>query len=110
MKYDEIIKLLDAGYSRDEILNMQDEPAPEEKQKPAPEEKQKPAPEEKSEPAPVNMDAIMSEVKDMFAEMKKELTAMNILNSRQKAEESKTSDDILANIINPTLKSGGSKL
>ena len=102
MKYDEIIKLLDAGYSRDEILNMQDEPAPEEKQKPAPE--------EKSEPAPVNMDAIMSEVKDMFAEMKKELTAMNILNSRQKAEESKTSDDILANIINPTLKSGGSKL
>ena len=94
MKYEEIIKLLDAGYSRDEILKMQDEPAPEEKQ----------------EPAPVNMDAIMSEVKDMFAEMKKELTAMNILNSRQSAEESRTSDDILANIINPTLKNGGSKL
>lgn len=96
MKYEEIIKLLDAGYSRDEILNMQDAPA------------EDPAPEEpKSEdPAPVSMDAIMSEVKDMFAEMKKELTAMNILNSRQSAEESKTSEDILASIINPT-KNGG---
>ena len=96
MKYEEIIKLLDAGYSRDEILKMQDAPAEE----PDPEE---PKPEE---PAPVSMDAIMSEVKDMFAEMKKELTAMNILNSRQSAEESKTSEDILASIINPT-KNGG---
>ena len=104
MKYDEIIKLLDAGYTRDEILNMQD--APEEKQD-APEEKQDPAPEEKQEDAPVSMDAIMSEVKDMFAEMKKELTAMNILNSRQSGEENKTSEDVLASIINPTTKSGG---
>lgn len=96
MKYEEIIKLLDAGYSRDEILQMQDTQA----EDPAPEE---PKPED---PAPVSMDAIMSEVKDMFAEMKKELTAMNILNSRQSAEESKTSEDILANIINPT-KNGG---
>ena len=97
MKYDEIIKLLDAGYTRDEILNMQD----------APEEKQEDAPEEKQEDVPATMDAIMSEVKDMFAEMKKELTAMNILNSRQSAEENKTSEDILATIINPTMKSGG---
>ena len=28
MKYEEIIKLLDAGYSRDEILAMKEEPAP----------------------------------------------------------------------------------
>lgn len=97
MKYDEIIKLLDAGYTRDEILNMQD----------APEEKHEDAPEEKQEDAPVSMDAIMSEVKDMFAEMKKELTAMNILNSRQSGEENKTSEDILASIINPTMKKSG---
>ena len=98
MKYDEIIKLLDAGYTRDEILNMQD----------APEEDQEDAPEEKQEDAPVSMDAIMSEVKDMFAEMKKELTAMNILNSRQIGEDNKTSEDALAAIINPTRnKKGG---
>ena len=97
MKYDEIIKLLDAGYSREEILNMQDEPAAPADEPTAP----------ADEHAPVTMDAIMSEVKDMFAEMKKELTAMNILNSRQSVEESKSSEDILASIINPTMKSGG---
>ena len=92
MNYTEIIKLLDKGFTREEILQMQ-EPAPEEKQE---------------DPAPVSMDAVMSEVKDMFAEMKKELTAMNILNSRQSAEEQNTADDILANIINPTrIKNGG---
>ena len=89
MKYDEIIKLLDAGYTRDEILNMQD------------------APDEQTDPAPVSMDSVMTEVKEMFAEMKKELTAMNILNSRQSADENKTSEDILATIINPTMKNGG---
>lgn len=98
MKYDEIIKLLDAGYTREEILNMQDAPA---------EDAQDNAPADDAQNAPVSMDAIMSEVKDMFAEMKKELTAMNILNSRQSAETERTSEDILASIINPTMKSGG---
>lgn len=98
MKYEEIIKLLDAGYTREEILGMQDAPAAEEETDPAEE-----------ETAPVTMDAIMSEVKGMFAEMKKELTAMNILNSRQSADEIKTSEDILANIINPTKKNGGNE-
>ena len=95
MKYEEIIKLLDAGYTREEILEMKNEPTPE----PDPVPEQDPAP----EPQPAD---IMSEVKSMFAEMKKELTAMNILNSRQH-EDVKTTDDILANIINPTSKNGG---
>lgn len=101
MKYDEIMKLLDNGFTREEILKMEE--APEDKQDDVP------APEDKQDDAPVTMDAIMSEVKDMFAEMKKELTAMNILNSRQSADEIKTSEDILANIINPTKKNGGNE-
>lgn len=91
MNYNEIIKLLDAGYTRDEILQMKDEPEP------APEPEPEPAPE------PVNMDSIMTEVKDMFAEMRKELTAMNIMNSRQQDDHNEP-EDILANIINPTMK------
>ena len=85
MNYNEIIKLLDAGYSREEILQMKNEPEP--------------AP----EPEPVSMDAIMTEVKDMFAEMRKELTAMNIMNSRLQDDHTEP-EDILANIINPTKK------
>lgn len=94
MNYTDIIKLLDAGYTREQILEMKEEPAPE------------PAPaEDKPEPDTHDiMESVMTEVKDMFAEMKKELTAMNILNSRQEGEEFKSSEDILASIINPTKK------
>ena len=103
MKYAEIIKLLDAGYSRDEILAMKEEPAP----APNPAEPE-PAPE--PVPAADITAEIMAEVKGMFAEMKKELTAMNIMNSRQEGDDIKTGEDILANIINPTrTKNGGNE-
>ena len=98
MNYNEIIKLLDAGYSREEILQM-DEKEPE----PA----QEPEPTTEPEPAP-SMDSIMTEVKDMFAEMRKELTAMNIMNSRLQDDHNEP-EDILANIINPTKNNGGTK-
>lgn len=99
MKYEEIIKLLDAGYSRDEILAMKEEPAP----APDPAE---PEPIPAPEPADITA-GIMEEVKGMFAEMKKELTAMNIMNSRQESDEVRTGEDILASIINPVKNNGG---
>ena len=99
MKYEEIIKLLDAGYSREEILAMKEEPAP----APDPTE---PEPAPAPEPADITA-GIMEEVKGMFAEMKKELTAMNILNSRQDSDEVRTGEDILASIINPVKNNGG---
>ena len=94
MNYNEIIKLLDAGYTREEILQMdakEPEPAPE------------PEPEPEPSPEPVTANSIMAEVKDMFAEMRKELTAMNIMNSRLQDDHYEP-EDILANIINPTKK------
>ena len=96
MNYTDIIKLIDAGYTREEILNMKEDPAEEKQEDPA---------EEKQEPETHDiMESVMTEVKDMFAEMKKELIAMNILNSRQEGEEFKSSEDILASIINPLKK------
>lgn len=100
MKYEEIIKLLDAGYSRDEILAMKEEPAPD-----AGPAEPEPAPE--PVPAADITAGIMEEVKGMFAEMKKELTAMNIMNSRQDSDEVRTGEDILASIINPVKNNGG---
>lgn len=99
MKYEEIIKLLDAGYSRDEILAMKEEPEP----SPDPAE---PEPAPAPEPADITA-GIMEEVKGMFAEMKKELTAMNIVNSRQESDGVRTGEDILASIINPVKNNGG---
>ena len=94
MNYTEIIKLLDAGYTRDEILKMKDEPEP------------APAPEPEPAPAPAGNDALLEEVKGMFNEMRKEFTAFNIMNSQQLPQE-KTGEDIIANIINPTLNKEG---
>ena len=93
MKYEEIIKLLDAGYTRDEIMAMNEEP--EEKK---PEEKK---PEETGDDSS-GMSELVKEMRDAFAEMKKEFTAFNIMSSRQ--PEEKSVDDIMATIINPTRK------
>lgn len=103
MKYEEIIKLLDAGYSREEILAMKEEPAPADPEPtPAPDD-----PEPTPAPDPDPAADVMKEMKEMFAEMKKELTAMNILNSRQEPDDVKTGEDILASIINPVRNNGG---
>lgn len=89
MKYEEIIKLLDAGYSREEILSMNE--APEEKHE-----------EKKDEQPAPDMSDVLNEMKEMFNDMRKEFTAFNIMNSRQPAEADKTAEDIIANIISPT--------
>ncbi len=100
MKYDEIIKLLDAGYSREEIMAMKDEQKPEE-QKP---EEQKPE-ETSGSNDDSGMSDLVKEMRDAFSEMRKEFTAMNIMASRQ--PEEKTPEDIIANIINPSRKKKG---
>ena len=76
MKVEEVIKLIDAGYSKEEIDKMlQPEPEP------------KPDPEPKAEP---EIDPVLKELQDL----KKAVYAMNIMNSAQ--PEQKSVDDILA--------------
>ena len=108
MKYDEIIKLLNAGYSREEIMAMKDEP--EEKKSEEKKSEEKKSEEKKSEETSgtnenSGMSDLVKEMRDAFSEMRKEFTAMNIMASRQ--PEEKTPDDIIANIINPTRKKKG---
>lgn len=106
MKYEEIIKLLDAGYSREEILEM-DKPAPEDKKDPAhAEDKKDPAPEDKKDPAP-DMAGMMEEMKTMFSDLTKELIASNIMRSRIDGEDD--NEDIIAKIINPKIDKNGGK-
>ena len=106
MKYEEIIKLLDAGYSREEILEMDKEPAPKDKKDPAPEDKKDPAPEDKKDPAP-DMAGMMEEMKTMFSDLTKELIASNIMRSRIDGEDD--NEDIIAKIINPKIDKNGGK-
>ena len=98
MQYTEIIKLLDAGYTRDEILAMKDEPKQEEPKQEEPKQEE-PKQEENG------MSELVKEMRDAFSELRKEFTAFNIMSSRQ--PEEKTPEDIIANIINPTRKKKG---
>ena len=93
MNYNEIIKLLDAGYTREEILPMKDDETKTSEETPAPETVETETPE-------TGMSELVKEMRDAFSEMKKEFTAFNIMSSRQ--PEEKTPEDIIANIINPT--------
>lgn len=97
MKYDEIIKLLDAGYTRDEIMAMEEKPN-DEIENPS----GSGADENEKSNDNSEMTGLVKEMRDAFAEMRKEFTAFNIMASRQ--PEEKTPEDIIANIINPARK------
>ena len=103
MKYEEIIKLLDAGYSREEILEM-DKPDPKDKKDPDPKDKKDPAPDDKKDP---DMAGMMKEMKTMFSDLTKELIASNIMRSRIDGEDD--NEDIIAKIINPKIDKNGGK-
>ena len=100
MKYDEIIKLLDAGYTRDEILNMDTTP-PEEN----PPEETPPT----ETPEANEVTNMVKEMRDLVSEMRKEFTAMNILSTQRPPESEKTADEVIANIINPSVRKKGDK-
>lgn len=98
-KYNEIIKLLDAGFTRDEILAMEEEQV----QDPDPEN-----PEQTEEPsAPQAENAIMQAVNNMLEKMDRKLTelqAANIYSSQQPGgadQHEKTAEEALEEIIRP---------
>lgn len=100
MKYEEIMKLLDAGYSRDEILKMESETS---------EERQDSSGDPPAKTPEEEFSTMVQEMRDAFAEMRKEFTAFNIMNSKQPPEQEKTGDEIIASIINPSMKKNGGK-
>ena len=94
MKYDEIIKLLDAGYSREEIMKMEDPETKPDETKP-----------DETKPDDV-LKGFADEVKAAIKDLTKEITAANIMASRQQPDPDNA--DVLANIINPKIdKNGG---
>ena len=103
MKYDEIIKLLDAGYSREEIMAMNEEPEETNNNSNS----NPDSDENVNNNSDSGMSELVKEMRDAFTEMKKEFTAFNIMSSRQ--PEEKTPEDIIANIINPTRAKKGEK-
>ena len=96
MTLDQIIKLLDAGYTKADIEAMQAQAKPADAAEPEPQ-KETPAPaakpeEKKPESEPVNS-LMLQELRDL----KKAVYAMNIMNTEQ--PERKSVDDILSEAL-----------
>lgn len=98
MKFDEIMKLLDAGYTKDEILAMKEE-AGQDPQDSVEQVQTDPATNDNAVDVSAITDAL-GEVKATFEDFKKEMIAMNIMNSRIENQE-QSADEIMASIINP---------
>ena len=114
MNYEDIILLVNAGYTRDQIAAMQ-APAPTPAPAPAPAPAPTPAPAPAPEPAPTPADPEPPKpqgIEDLsqmlaaeFAKLNDAIVKANLQQAQQPPQESV--DDILASIINPPQKQSG---
>ena len=96
MKYEEIIKLLDAGYTREEILDMKNENT----SVTSTDQVENPSGDDIIEDINNDVANAISEMKNAVAEFKKEIQAFNIMNSQIEIPETST-EDLIGKIINP---------
>lgn len=103
MNAENILKLVDAGFTKEEILALAGTAQPEEAEPP----KNEPAPQPEPEPAPmpVPQPDPNQERYDQLLEAMQKLTgaiqAGNILNSSNREEPQLSAEDILAEVVNP---------
>ena len=103
MNYEDIILLVKAGYTRDQIAAMQAPAAP--ARAPA-EPPTPPAPAEPpTQPKPQGIEDLSQMLSAEFAKLNDAIVKANLQQAQQPPQESV--DDILASIINPPQKSSG---
>lgn len=117
MTVNEIMRLLDAGYTKEEIaaLTSDPEPAPEVKPEPVPpapepEVKTDPEPAPEPEPAADQTGARLDALEKSIASLIKTIQVSNVNNKNIQTlpnDTTKIVDDALASIIRPTIKKEG---
>ena len=113
MNYEDIILLVKAGYTRDQIAAMQApaQTAPAEPTPPAPAEPtqaapaEPPAPPTLADPKPQGIEDLSQMLSAEFAKLNDAIVKANLQQAQQPPQESV--DDILASIINPPQKQSG---
>ena len=103
MTFDQLIKLLDAGFTKEEIMALNGAPTHVPQQEPETPHQPDPAPTPQQEPDPApsppnDHAAILTKLE----ELNQTIIRSNINNSKQ--PETESVDDILATIIRPTFK------
>lgn len=108
MNYEDIILLVKAGYTRDQIAAMQAQaptPAPAPAPAPAPEPEPTPAPADPAPPKTQGIEDLSQMLAAEFAKLNDAIVKANLQQAQQPPQESV--DDILASIINPPQKQSG---
>ena len=108
MNYEDIILLVKAGYTRDQIAAMQapTQTAQAEPTPPAPAEPAQAAPAEpQAQPKPQGIEDLSKMLSAEFAKLNDAIVKANLQQAQQPPQESV--DDILASIINPPQKQSG---
>ena len=114
MNYEDIILLVKAGYTRDQIAAMQAPaptpapalaPAPTPTPDPAPAPGPSPAPAEPAPSKPQGIEDLSQMLAAEFAKLNDAIVKANLQQAQQPPQESV--DDILASIINPPQKQSG---
>ena len=100
MNYEDIILLVKAGYTRDQIAAMQAAPAEPAQAAPAEPAQAAPAP-----PKPQGIEDLSQMLASEFAKLNDAIVKANLQQAQQPPQESV--DDILASIINPPQKQSG---
>lgn len=107
MTKEELLMLVKAGYTKEEIKALTEEPAKPQKEptEPAEEPQKEPA----EEPKPTEPQTELAELKKQFADMSAELGNIvkglqkaNLANARQNEPAKTTVDDILKEMLNPS--------
>ena len=110
MNYEDIILLVKAGYTRDQIAAMQaptptPAPIPAPAPAPAPAPEPTPAPAEPEPHTPQGIEDLSKMLAAEFAKLNDAIVKANLQQAQQPPQESV--DDILATIINPPQKQSG---
>lgn len=115
MKIDDVIALLNAGYTREEIQQMEaagsdfshaSGPTDPEPAQPEPEPAADPAPDQNRMPGADLADAFdqaISRMNSLFDEKLKQIQTANLQAARQPEDNTRTVDDIIGDIIKPTM-------
>ena len=96
MKFEDVMILVNAGFTAEQIAAMASDPKQDPKQDPEQDSKQDPEQDPKQDPEPSIAD-IMLEMK----EIRKDMQKMALLGTNQKYDKTENVDNILAAIINP---------
>ena len=116
MTKEDVLKLVNAGFTKDEIIALVGPTAPDPKPEPAqapapaPEPEPAPAPEPAPQPAPAPQQAdAISALTQQVANLTALVQKSNMLRMEQPEIKPESAEDIIANIIYPTYKSGSNK-